>query len=196
MVRDAAGWLKGYVGRYVDVNAPLVSDFDELYDHFSNPIEFPLHRSRTVLWILLASRPTSIGTDSRSRTAGVLVDQTRTGVHFGSGNIFLGGVSFESVTAGDVIKLAVLNDPTGLTAQIDELHNRLAALADLPDGVVAHVCDDLRQAKEAVFRSDRRRGIERLNAVRVQLLQARAASPAVAEGAAKLDILIAAVAAG
>ena len=69
VVRDAAGWLKGYVGRYVDVNAPLVSDFDELYDHFSNPIEFPLRRSRTVLWILLASRPTSIGTDSRSRTA-------------------------------------------------------------------------------------------------------------------------------
>lgn len=39
----AVEWLKSYVERYSHVrHAPILTDFDEHYQHFSNPVEFPL----------------------------------------------------------------------------------------------------------------------------------------------------------
>jgi internalin A len=39
---QAATWLEEYVGRYGDKNVPILNDFDEMQNHFTTPIEFPL----------------------------------------------------------------------------------------------------------------------------------------------------------
>jgi hypothetical protein len=39
---DAVKWLQVYAGRYGDEGAPLLNDFDEIQNHFYNPIEFRL----------------------------------------------------------------------------------------------------------------------------------------------------------
>jgi hypothetical protein len=47
-LRNAAAWLSHYAGRYGKHQegriVPILSDFDEHYDHFENPIEFPIRQ--------------------------------------------------------------------------------------------------------------------------------------------------------
>ena len=193
VVRDAAAWMKGYASRHMNLDAPFFSDFDELYNHFGDSVEFPLRQIQDGLVDPLRLSPYQDRYGFQfSEGAAVLVDQTRIGVHMGSNNVYLGGVTYESVAANDVIKLA-FNEPTGVLAKIDEVRNRLATCGELPDGVAD---DDLRQVKEAVFRSDRPRVVKRLKAARDKLLQAGAEAPAATEAAAKLDALLAVIAAG
>lgn len=41
----AIDWLKDYAARYSEMdNPPILNDFDEHYEHFDNPIEFPIRR--------------------------------------------------------------------------------------------------------------------------------------------------------
>jgi hypothetical protein len=39
---QAAAWLEKYAERYGGEGAPILNDFDEIQNHFSSPIEFPL----------------------------------------------------------------------------------------------------------------------------------------------------------
>lgn len=42
-ITEAAKWLSDYAGRYGrEGEDPVLSDFDELYQHFDSPVEFPL----------------------------------------------------------------------------------------------------------------------------------------------------------
>src|SRR5204863_6587301 len=40
-------WLQNYIRRYSSVTNPMIlSDFDEQYEHFTNPVAFPISRIR------------------------------------------------------------------------------------------------------------------------------------------------------
>jgi len=175
-VQEAARWLKDYAGRYSDgSDVPFLSPFDEHYDHFGNPVEFPLRaiQDGRIDPYPLAVYHHHYKFDIRD-CAGVYIDQSRKGVDFGSGNN-IGDVQIRNVAGLDVIETpgAELREPRSRTwtipARVDEIREELIGSTGANQDLLDRIDEDLRQAKEASMDRDFRGTVCHLDAARERL---------------------------